>query len=63
MEVAVGMETDDVADIASGGGFGVALGIVHDEVASVFAGKSIDGVGMEDGGVGNGSNFDLSSGT
>ena len=57
------METDDVADIALGGGFGVALGIVHDEVASVFAGKSIDGVGIDDGGVGDGSNFDLSSGT
>lgn len=63
MEVAVGMETDDVADIASGGWFGVALGIVQDEVASVFDGKSIDGVGMDDGGVGDGSNFDLSSGT
>mgnify|MGYP007004196725 CR=1 FL=1 len=63
MEVAVGMETDDVADIAWGGGFGVALGIVHDEVASVFVCQSIDGEGMEDGSVGDGTNFDLSSGT
>lgn len=57
------METDDVADIALGGGFGVALGIVHDEVASVFVCQSIDGEGMEDGSVGDGTNFDLSSGT